>query len=162
MTTKNVTAEQFAAILETLPEQFTEAAIRGLRSAAMRLEGWVVDEIRTAEPHPAVAQGELAGSVVTTTVDDGAIVKVEAPHGAFMEEGTRPHFPPLQPLEDWVRVKGFAKTDAEVKRIAYAVALKIAQFGIAPRHFFAKAVRRLEVAQVIPTEIARELNGITG
>ena len=162
MTTRSVTADQFAAIMEGLPEKFEQAAIRGLRSAAMRLEGMVVDEIRTAEPNPAVAQGELASSVVTTRVEDGSIVKVEAPHGAMMEEGTRPHFPPLQPLRDWARVKGFATDDESADRIAWAVAIKISKHGIAPRHFFAKAVRRFEEAQIIPTEITRELNGVEG
>lgn len=162
MTTRHVTAENFAAILARLPEQFNDAAIRGLRSGAMVLEGYVVNEIRTADPYPAVATGGLAGSVVTTRVDDGSIVRVEAPHAPFMEEGTRPHFPPLQPLEDWVRVKGFASDAASVRRIAYAVALKIARDGIAPRHFFAKAVRQLESKQIIPREIARELNRMTG
>lgn len=160
MTSRAVTLPQFREILKELPEKFEQAAVRGLRSAALRLEGFAVEEITNAEPYPAVATGELARSVVTTRVDDGAIVKVEAPHGVFMEEGTRPHFPPLQPLEDWVRVKGFATDEAAVRRIAWAIAEKIARDGIAPRHFFAKAVRRLEQGQIIPTEIAREMNRI--
>lgn len=160
MTTRHLTLEQFAKAMDDLPEDIEQAVIRGLRSSAMLLEGFAVQEITTAEPRPAVATGELARSVVTTRVDDGAIVKVEAPQGVFMEEGTRPHFPPLQPLEDWVRTKGFAQDDASVKRIAYAVALKIAKDGIAPRHFFAKAVRRVE--PLIPREIVNELNRITG
>ncbi|HHH29032.1 MAG TPA: HK97 gp10 family phage protein [Polyangiaceae bacterium] len=162
MTTKRVTVEEFARILDELPDEFTAAATRGLRSAAQVLEGFAVDEIRSAEPHPAVATGELARSVVTTRVDDGAIVRVEAPHAPFMEEGTRPHFPPLQPLEDWVRLKGFARDDASVRRIAYAIALKISRDGIAPRHFFQKAVRRMNDQHIVPREIARELDRIAG
>lgn len=158
MTTRHVTPAQFADLLEDLPEELTEAVIRGVRSAALRLEGFVVQEIRTASPFPAVATGELAGSVVTTRVDDGAIVKVEAPHAPFMEEGTRPHFPPLQPLQDWVRTKGFASDEGSVQRIAYAVALKIARDGIAPRHFFKKAMQRFE--PILPIEIARELDRV--
>lgn len=146
--------------MKDLPDEVTLAVVRGLRSAGMLLEGFAVQEITTAEPRPAVATGALAGSVVTTRVEDGAIVTVEAPHGHFMEEGTRPHFPPLQPLRDWARVKGLAHDDASEKRIAYAVALKIAEDGIAPRHFFEKAVRRVE--PLIPREIVNELNRVRG
>lgn len=162
MTTRQVTVEQFAELLRELPEEFTQAAVRGLRSAAMVLQGYAVEEITHAEPHPAVATGELARSVVSTPVEDGSIVKVDAPQGVFMEEGTRPHFPPLQPLEDWVTLKGFARDPAAVRRIAYAIALKIARDGIAPRHFFQKAVARLEREAVIPREIAAELDRIEG
>lgn len=160
MTTYAVSLDDFPRILDGLPEKFTNAAILGLRSAALRLEGFAVEEITSAEPRPAVATGELSRSVVTTNVDDGAIVRIDAPYAAAMEEGTRPHFPPLQPLEDWVVVKGIARDPASVKRIAYAIALKIARDGIAPRHFFAKAVRRVE--PLIPVEIAREMNRIAG
>lgn len=162
MTLRKVTVDRFAEILRDLPEEFTRAAVRGLKSASMVLQGYVVEEITNAEPYPAVATGELARSVVSTPVDDGAIVKVDAPHGVFMEEGTRPHFPPLQPLEDWVTLKGFASDPAAVRRIAWAIAEKIARDGIAPRHFFRKAVARLEHENVIPREIAAEMDRIEG
>lgn len=160
MTTRSVSLGDFPAILSALPEQFTDAAVRGLRSAGARLVGYTVEEITSASPHPAVATGELAGSVRSFPLDDGAIVRVTAPHAPFMEEGTRPHYPPIQPLRDWVVTKGFAQDEASVERIARAVALKIARDGIAPRHFFAKAVKRIEPD--IPVEIAREFSRISG
>ncbi len=160
MTTRSVSLEDFPEILRALPEQFTDAAVRGLRSAGARLVGFAVEEITSASPHPAVATGELADSVRSFPVDDGAIVKVTAPHAAPIEEGTRPHYPPIQPIRDWVRTKGFAQDDASIERIARAVARKIARDGIAPRHFFAKAVKRIEPE--IPVEIAREFDRIRG
>lgn len=160
MTTRSLSLEEFAEAMEELPDEVIEAVVRGLRSGARLLEGFVVQEITAAEPYPAVATGELAGSVVTTNFDDGAIVRVEAPHGPMMEEGTRPHFPPLRPIIDWVLVKRFATDEASARRVAYAVALGIAERGIAPRHFFRKAVGRAE--PLIPREIVNELNRISG
>jgi len=49
-----------------------------------------------------------------------------APHVEF---GTRPHFPPVEPLQDWVRKKFAISDEAEVKSRAFLVARAIAQRG---------------------------------
>ena len=71
---------------------------------------------------------------------DGAIVGVSAPHAAFMEYGRRPgRMPPAQPIEDWVRQKFSLSSETEIKSLAFVIRRSIAQNGIAPRQFFAKA-----------------------
>lgn len=50
------------------------------------------------------------------------------PHVAFVELGTRPHFPPIEPLQDWVRLK-FGVPESQTYGIALAIARKIAARG---------------------------------
>lgn len=82
--------------------------VRGLRSAALRTKGEVVIQIDTAKPYPAVDRGTMRRSVDVDNHPDGALLSVDAPYAAAIENGTRPFFPPLAPLEDWVIRKGLA------------------------------------------------------
>lgn len=158
-----VTLDQFARRCERLGGELAEGARRGLRSAAYRLEGLVVEAL--AEPgeggrFPPQDTGELSRSVHTTPVDDGAVVSADAPHAAFIEFGTRPHRPPLQPLADWAYRKGLADTDEEALLVARRIAEAIARRGTRPRHFMARAVERLRRRGIVHREIRRELERI--
>lgn len=53
--------------------------------------------------------GNLANSIFVDLTTDGMTAEVgpEAPYGAHVEYGTRPHFPPLDALERWARRHGF-------------------------------------------------------
>ncbi|MCH2092724.1 MAG: hypothetical protein MK141_14265 [Pseudoxanthomonas sp.] len=51
------------------------------------------------------------------------------PHAEYVEVGTRPHFPPLQPLEDWVQAKLGITEDSERRSVAFLIARKISRVG---------------------------------
>jgi len=152
---KRVSLEEFAQILDELPGELRDASVRGLQSAGSRYVGKVVEAIDTAEPHPAVDTGSLRQSVDKEDLGDGAVVAVNAPHAQAIENGARPHFPPIEPLVRWVMRKGFAMDEEEARGIAFRVAKKMAEVGIAPRHYMAKSWR--EVPQLVKDEIDAEL-----
>jgi len=156
--TIRINLKDFPAELRDLGEhRLREAGIRGLQSAAYRLEGMAVDALKSTRPYPPEDTGELVRSAKTTPTRTGAIVAFDAPHAPFMEYGTRPHFPPLAPLADWAIRKGLADTEEEADEIALAIARKIAARGIAPRHFLARAVRSLKRRKIVREEITAEL-----
>jgi hypothetical protein len=151
MTTKAVTLTGYQrAVLALVPELRTKT-IRGLRAAARVLQARVVEEISAVG---AVNLGTLRDSVSVTNVDDGAIVTVDAPHAAPMEEGTRPFRPPLRPLMLWAQRK-FSVDEGEAWRIARAVAAKIEKNGIEPRRYFATAIE--ESQAMMRSEIEHEI-----
>lgn len=158
MTIHRVNLDQFTRILVALSPKIEAAVIRGLRSGALRLQGMVVEEIDAASPYPAVDRGELRGSVEYATESDGAVVYVDAPHAAHLEYGTRPFWPPLAPIKRWVLRKGFAEDEEEAEGIARAVQRKIAEEGIEPRGYMAKAFQR--VVPVVIQEVEKQLDGI--
>lgn len=49
-------------------------------------------------------------------------------YAVAVELGTKPHFPPVEALEDWVRHK-LGVSDKEVRNVAFLVARKIAAHG---------------------------------
>lgn len=62
-------------------------------------------------------------------------------HVAYVELGTRPHFPPLQPLQDWVHVK-LGLPEKEARGVAYRIARSIAARGTLGVGMFHRAFAR--------------------
>lgn len=153
---KSINLSQFASIVRGMPKQVGDAVVRGVQSAGLRGVGIVIEEIARAKPHPAINTGELMESVRFRPTPKGGTIEVDAPQAWYIENGTRPHFPPLAPLAEWAMRK-FSVDEKEARRIAYAVAIKIAETGIEPRHFFAKAMARIK-GDVLAAEIESELN----
>lgn len=159
MVGQRITLERFRDRIGELAGDLHGAAMRGLRAGAKAGVDVVREEIDATSPHPPIATGGMRDSVTYAPTATGVQLYVDSPHAIYMEAGTRPHFPPIAPLVEWVKVKGLASTEAEARSIAYAVAIKISEEGISPRRFFRRAMRRI-IGDVIPREIKRELRNL--
>ena len=63
----------------------------------------------------------------------------------------------MLPLKRWALRKGIAKDEDEAESIAWGIALKFSNEGIAPRGYFAKAWNRFERYGVVSRELRKEL-----
>lgn len=102
-----------------------------------------------------VAELILADSQDKVPVDEGMLKKsghindsylnkevvYDAPYAVFVEFGTSPHMPPLQPIEDWVRRKrgDLGVKDSDIKKVARAIQMKISKYGTDPKPFLRPA-----------------------
>jgi hypothetical protein len=92
-------------------KRIQQAAIRGLRLAARLGRGEIVKEIRGNKPFPVVDLGELLRSPKVTSMPDGALLDITAPHGTYQEFGTGPaagnatFTPPLDAIFEWAMRK---------------------------------------------------------
>jgi len=166
---------ELSKIVVLRADQLEKATIRGLQSAGYRLEGMIPEAIAETAPHPPDDTGDLVRSHYTDLTARGALVGVDAPHAPFMEWGTRPHRPPMQPIADWAYRKGLVPIDIDVdelfaiersewieeERTAFAIVSaivkKIEKEGIEPRHFMRRAVDRLLREGIIDEEIEAEI-----
>jgi hypothetical protein len=75
--------------------------------------------------------GLLANSITFEVNDSGLTgeVSVNSAYGAHVEFGTRPHFPPIQPLKDWARRHGLPEN------VGFLIARKIAERGTPAQPF---------------------------
>ncbi|MEW8494241.1 MAG: HK97 gp10 family phage protein [Candidatus Thiodiazotropha taylori] len=64
------------------------------------------------------------------------IVGSSALHAMAVELGTKPHFPPLDPLVDWVQAKLDIKNQEEAESVALSIARKIAARGTEGQKMF--------------------------
>lgn len=74
---------------------------------------------------PAVDTGRLRSSVKVDTFSNGFGKRVgtDLGYGAYVEFGTGPHFPPLDPIREWARRHGLPES------AAYPIALAISRRG---------------------------------
>lgn len=83
-------------------------------------------------------------------------VYYDAVHAAWIEYGTRPHWPPIEPLAAWaVRVLQVPK--AEARQVGYLIARKIAAVGTEPQPFLRPAVDlgKVKAVEIITNAIQR-------
>lgn len=76
----------------------------------------------------------MRGTDASVLVHGEVFTGAQAPYALFVEEGTRPHFPPRAPIELWAqRVLGD-------RRLWFVVARAIARRGTRARHMFRDAL----------------------
>lgn len=89
---------------------------------------------------PVGATGALRAGVQTDVVGDGVNVvgRVFDPVGYAVpvEAGARPHFPPVEPLQLWVRRVLGISDEKEVRSVAFLVARAISKRGTKARDMF--------------------------
>lgn len=83
------------------------------------------------------------GSLQATVGPDAKPGSNEAPYAHFVDQPTRPHWPPIKPLERWARAK-FGATGEEKTSIAYGAAWSIARRGTSGVRFTDAALREME------------------
>ena len=86
-----------------------------------------------------------------------------AQYGEPVELGTKPHFPPVEPLKFWVEKKlGYSGEEAE--SVAFLIARAISRRGTKGAKMFKRAISDKEAAverilQEIPAEIIKQVQG---
>lgn len=95
-----------------------------------------------------IATGNLYRSVSSEVTLNGQsfIVEFRMPeYGEYLEQGTKPHFPPLDAIENWIRVKRIVpRPDSQgrlptEKQLAYLIGRKIDERGTKGTHIWEKA-----------------------
>lgn len=133
--------QAYAKFLKQAPRIAREEMERSVLEALLMLEA----EIK--ENAPVGAHGLLRGSIFHqmsgAALGDGLGVAgfVGSPlnYALPVELGTKPHFPPLEPLRDWVERKlGIDAKDS--KSVAFAIARKIAKRGTKAQRTAGKAL----------------------
>jgi len=134
--------------LERLQQQFQRAPRRldgelesALQQSLQLTEREVVRRTPTAQGRLRSAiQGEVRRSATSVT---GTVTAGDVAYASFVEYDTAPHFPPLAPLEEWVRHRGLHAPSRggkppkhPVRAIAFLIARKIARQGTKGAHMF--------------------------
>lgn len=131
---------EYAKYLKQAPQIVMEEMAASLNEAMFLLEREIKELI------PVGAHGLLRGSVTHKLIalarGQSVSGKVFSPlnYAVPVELGTKPHFPPLAPLRDWVEKKlGVSKSQS--RSVAFLVARKIAAKGTKPQKPFETGFR---------------------
>jgi hypothetical protein len=83
-------------------------------------------------------RASITGEVQTMASGILGVVGTPQPYAVPVELGTKPHMPPVQPLQDWVRQK-LGLSGAEGRSVAFAIARKISKKGTKGHFMFRDA-----------------------
>lgn len=133
---KVITLKDFGAQLKTDFKRSRKKIVAGLIEAAF------VSEALIAQDTP-VDTGDTRARWMTIIEDDGAAVVNDSPVALYLEEGTRPHRPPLWPIARWLMrkegigaggVRELSDLPPELVAAARSIADKIEREGTPPRY----------------------------
>ena len=90
------------------------------------------------------ATGELADTMETVVEINDEYFKVSIKlqdYWYYLENGTKPHFPPLQAIKDWVEVKGITPEERNgytpsIEQLPYMIQKSIGKYGTEAHPFF--------------------------
>ena len=89
------------------------------------------------------ATGELADTMETVVEINDEYFKVSIKlqdYWYYLENGTKPHFPPLQAIKDWVEVKGITPEErngyTSIEDLPYMIQKSIGKYGTEAHPFF--------------------------
>lgn len=130
---------------------------RGLREApgytdqvlqAAMLEATLLAQREWQENMPRGATGLTAGSIHSDVSSTPAgvlgVVGSSQPSAVWVELGTRPHMPPSEALQPWVKAVLGIRDPKELRNVAFLVARKIARHGTPAQRPMAQAVEATE------------------
>lgn len=110
--------------------------------------------------------GNLLNSITTSQKwsNDKYTLSIEGlDYGIFLENGTKPHFPPVDEILKWVRIKpvlprqtasGKLPTD---KQLAFLIGRKISRVGTEATHSLSNTIENNNYAERIALAVAKEL-----
>lgn len=102
----------------------------------------IIDSLVSQNPIP-LASGRLASSIEVRPADDGFEIYAED-WWKYVEYGRKGHgkFPPIQPLKEWISVKGIKSKDPKMSpdNLAWAIATKLKTSTIKPRPFLQQGI----------------------
>jgi hypothetical protein len=115
---------------------------RGMNAAVLIAKGEIVPQV------PVGATGLLRQGIATEVTGEAQSLtgRVFDPvaYAAPVEEGSRPHFPPVGALEVWVRRVLGISDEREAHSVAFVIARAISRRGTPARRFFAGAYERIK------------------
>jgi hypothetical protein len=103
------------------------------------------------------ATGQLAESF-TYNQEQGVVTFLQ--YGEIVDGGRRPGgFPPIKPIEEWIRARGISGGDKTDKQLAFAIATKIKERGFSPQPFIQATVTDIEqqFAEIFAEAIADDI-----
>jgi hypothetical protein len=142
------------------PEASRDAAVAKITEALLFLES----RVKPATPYgagPIHLRDTIFFKLNTTGEPVSGLLGTPAIYGESVELGTKPHFPPIDPIQHWVEKK-FGYEGKDARAVAYLIARKISKKGTKGAHMFGKTwddnkSMVIRILEEIPEEILRRI-----
>ncbi len=148
--------DQIRAAFKQAPGVTINALLAAMTDATVLLQRESMELMPTAS---GLTRASIAADSFTTPMGVLGIVGSNQPSAAFVELGTRPHMPPIAPIQRWVQDR-LGLSGAEGRRVAWLVARKIARKGTPAQRVFERtlAANQAQVISIFENVAARLAN----
>jgi hypothetical protein len=92
--------------LADLPRQFARDMRRLQKSVVSATQRTARKGVPVVQKNAPEAWGEIREGIIARSTSTGAVIDSTAPHSAPVEGGSRPHMPPVDAIEKWVKLRG--------------------------------------------------------
>jgi len=159
--TITVSLKELDELVKKYPEAAKKATVGRLTEALLMLEAEIQEET------PVGAGPIHLRDTIFHKIELGetlwGFVGTPAQYGLPVEMGTKPHFPPVAPIQHWVE-KILGLEGKEAKSVAYLIARKISKKGTYGTYMFHYSVERNRakvetILGKIPADIVKSLEG---
>lgn len=128
--------EQLRAAFKQAPTVTINALLAAMTEATLLLQRESMELMPTAS---GLTRASISADAFTTPMGVLGVVGTNQPSAAFVELGTRPHMPPIAPIQRWVQDR-LGLSGAEGRRVAWLVARKIARKGTPAQRVFERTL----------------------
>lgn len=128
--------DELVDLWDKAPELVRQELTRAATEATLFLEREVIDATPVGVYGGAGLRGSISSQVQQLPKGVNGIVGSNSLYAIAVELGTKPHFPPIAPLVDWVKAKLDISDDKKAHQVAFLVARKISVKGTEGQHMF--------------------------
>lgn len=112
------------------------------------------------------ASGKLSNSITGLVKQDGKYINISIQledYWKYVENGTKPHFPPIDKIRQWIKVKPVLPraTDGKLptqNQLAYLISRKISKVGTKPQPFLKNTLSSFDLIGKIYNEVTELIN----
>jgi hypothetical protein len=144
---------ELSAAWHKAPDVVREELYGAMEESLIGLQA-AVQDLTPVGAYGLLRQSELAQPVEALADQVIGVVGTSLQYAEAVELGTKPHFPPIEALEDWVKAK-LHVDDADVKRVAFLVARKISISGTPAIGMFHRGLNKTREQIAQRFELAR-------
>jgi hypothetical protein len=150
------------ALIERYPEAARAAQISRITEAALMAEQ-AIKEHTPVGAGPIHLRDTIFHKINATGTPIWGVISTPLAYGEPVEVGTRPHFPPIDPIAHWVEKK-IGASGKEARSIAFLIARAISRRGTKGAKMFQISfeelnMKLLDVLGKIPDDIVRMVGG---
>lgn len=147
-------------LMTQYPEVAADVQKKKITEAALLLER-VIKLLTPEGAGPIHLRDTIFHKIEQRGVSVRGLISTPAVYGEPVEMGTRPHFPPVAPIQHWVEKK-IGLSGKEAKSMAFLIARAISKRGTKGAKMFHRGIEENEAAVLailnqIPAEIIRRI-----
>lgn len=149
---------------EMNPDLIIERIFRASESAVLFvLQKMEADIVRYFERNKINVTGWLRNSITSEVQREAGrvvgIIGTNNQYAVYVHEGTRPHWPPVNPIKNWV-IRKLGITGKDVESVTWAVRKKIATKGTEGKPYFRFILNQYQnkIEQMVIERMNKQLN----